>query len=315
MDSIYNAHGGLQVHTSPACRASNALQTVDESAARLFACVNELLPIGSDMLEWSSVVTLAELCGGGPTAAAQLRSRVREMEQPGSRFGHLAETDIISSAAFVRFVAGTLRTPRAEVWEALQIVCGVTHLYRMAVDGSNESVTWQQLQKVFARLGATATQDTKAAAKVWRAMSPRGDAASLPQMLRGVLAARLASPSQSLEKELAAAYVSFRGSHLRSAAAALTMQANEDADEATYVLNAGFAFQLLEVLYAYTGQPWLVLCEFPEMDHRHSGYLLKSVNGRAVGGESPEAIAALMEARPSVSKNDDFCIKNEKLCI
>ena len=91
MDSIYNAHGGLQVHTASAVRASTVLRpSTEESVARLFGCVNELLPIGSGMLEWSSVVTLAELCGGGADASALLRSRVREMEQPGSRFGHVS---------------------------------------------------------------------------------------------------------------------------------------------------------------------------------------------------------------------------------
>lgn len=252
-------------------------------------------------VQWSCVQTLAELLGG-ERAAQLLRSRVREMELPGSRFGHVADKDVISCEAFARFVAEILRAPPAQAWEALQIVCGITHLYKMALTSgseiSSDKVTWQQLEALSPALQATRAEDKKCAAKIWRAISPRGDAATLPMMLHGLLVAQSASPAVKLEKDLAAAYASFRATHLRAAAAARTITANRGAKETTYVLEPGHDAVMLEVLCAYTGQLWLALFAIPGMNSRHAGYLLRSVDKRDVGGEDPAITAKLMQQRP-----------------
>ena len=289
----------MQLYAAPTVRQSTALRPLEETVASLFRFVNEPLPIGRDLLEWSTVVPLAELIGG-PKATALLRSRVREMELAGSRFGHVADKDVVSCDVFVRFVADTLHTSPTDAWEALQVVCGVTQLYSMALGGaaSDDTVTWHQLQALFPALQATGAEDKQAAAKIWRAISPRGNGATLPQMLQGLLVARNASATDNLEKDLAAAYTAFRATHLRAAASALTARMSGDAHEATYVLNPGFDAVFLEVVYAYTGQSWLALDSIAEINPRHSGYLLKRVAGKDVGGEDPATVAAMMQTRP-----------------
>lgn len=112
--------------------------------------------------------------------------------------------------------------------------------------------------------------------------------------------AQSASPVVNLEKDLAAAYSSFRARHLRAAAAALTAQANPGAPSASYILSPGYEAGLLEVLCAYTGQRWLALSAITGMDRRHAGYLLKSVGGTDIGGEDPAMVAELIQKRPPV---------------
>ena len=135
--------------------------------------------------------------------------------------------------------------PPVEAWEALQTVCGITQLYRLSVAGAtkDDTVTWQQLQALFPALQTTRAEDKLSAAKIWRAISPRGDAATLPMMLQGLL---LAQSAENLERDLAAAYATFRATHLRAAAAALTVQTNPGASTATYVLNPGYEAVMLE---------------------------------------------------------------------
>ena len=255
---------------------------------------------GKDLLEWSVASTLAELLGGRG-AMERMRSGLREMELPGSRFGHIADKDIVSCDAFVRLAVETLRTPPTEAWEALQTVCGITQLYRLALaaaNGGDDKVTWQQLEALFPALQASRSEDKKSAAKIWRAISPRGDAATLPMMLQGLLVAQTASPAVNLERDLAEAYASFRATHLRAAAAALTAQASRGASKAKYALNPGDEAVLLEVLCAATGQRWFALSAVPGMDRRHAGYLLKSVGQKDVAGQDPALVAELMQRRP-----------------
>ena len=113
--------GGITMLASPCLRRSTALSSVAEAVARCCDVVNDVLPVGREQLELSHLLVLSEMLSGEPRASALLRSRVREMEQPGSRFGRAAETDVITTSAFADFVRGVLRTPLESAWEVLEV--------------------------------------------------------------------------------------------------------------------------------------------------------------------------------------------------
>ena len=184
----------------------------------------------------------------------------------------------------------------------LQVVCGVTQLYRSAV-GTDDDVSWKQLQSSsFRELGCDGPAEVRAAAAIWRVMSPRGGDATLAQMLFGVkeamLAARAPGPGQGGAgpgaEGLGEAYETFRGSCLRGAAAAMVLLLNADAERVSYEYAPGAELALLEVLHVYSGQTWLAVQSMPGLSPLHVGYLLSAVGGVAVGGMRPGALAALL---------------------
>ena len=188
----------------------------------------------------------------------------------------------------------------------LQVVCGVTQLYRSAV-GTDDDVSWKQLQSSsFRELGCDGPAEVRAAAAIWRVMSPRGGDATLAQMLFGVKEAMLAARAPAGPgaggagaggpgaEGLGEAYETFRGSCLRGAAAAMVLLLNADAERVSYEYVPGAELALLEVLHVYSGQTWLAVQSMPGLSPLHVGYLLSAVGGVAVGGMRPDALAALL---------------------